>query len=379
MNLPRILIVDTYYPDFLKSLPFDPSSTYEVELHKVLDRKFGTADFYSRNLKALGWDAVDVIANHHDLQQMWCRENNVFPLHAIGGQITSVRPDIVFLQDLSLMNEIGAMSATLGVRIAAQCSCPWPGDAKIQRCSVVFTSFPHYVKRIEALGVRAIYNPLAFEPSVLDSICERELLDATTMNDWPNQVFIKGRYLPPERIYDCTFVGGVGAPSHWKYGMEVLNAVAEAIPTFRWWGYGAELLPDGPLKQKYCGPAFGVDMYKILLQSKICLNRHGEVAEGFANNMRMYEATGCGAMLLTDNETDLFMSTFPTKIGPSSDEIVRYSSPDGAVQKIRYHLAYEDYRAAIAARGQQRTLKDHTYAKRMKVVSDTLKEMLVAA
>ena len=36
------------------------------------------------------------------------------------------------------------------------------------------------------------------------------------------------------------------------------------------------------------------------------------------------------------------------------------------VEKIRYYLAHEEERSAIAHAGQERTLKDHTYLQRMK-------------
>ena len=40
-------------------------------------------------------------------------------------------------------------------------------------------------------------------------------------------------------------------------------------------------------------------MYKILGRSKISFNRHINTAENNANNMRLYEATGMGSLLLT--------------------------------------------------------------------------------
>ncbi len=359
----RILIVDTLYPDFLKSLSFDPNGTYEGELQKVLDRKFGTADFYSRNLKALGWDAVDVIANHDELQTKWCDENNqISGLRAqnkVLAQIQQSKPDVIFVQDLSFFNT--DLMEHIGSRclIAGQLSCPWPGDERVKQFDILYSSFPHYVPRIEALGVRAIYNPLAFESSVLDIF------------DWRASVeMAKSDRLPP-RIHDCVFIGGVGNPSHWKYGMEVLETVAREIPTFKWWGYGIETLPvDSMLRQKYQGSAFGLDMYSILLQSKIALCRHGEVAEGYTNAMRVYESTGCGALMLTEeskNIWDLF----------SVNEVATYLTPAHAVEKIKYYLANEEERSYVAANGQARCLRDHTYAIRMKRVSDVLTEMLV--
>lgn len=357
---PKILIVDTYYPDFLSSLSIDRDSTYEANLWKAMQAAFGTANFYSKNLGALGWSAFDMIVNWFELQELWDREHQ-------HNQVLTYKPDVVFLQDLSLFVGRG------DYLLAGQCSCPWPGDEKVRRMDVVFTSFPHYVPRIEALGVRAIYNPLAFEPSALDLICPRQQLDVTTMEDWPIQVFVPGMYDPPERIHDCVFIGGSGTPSHWKYGMQVLETVAREIPTFKWWGYGVETLPaNSVLRQKYQGQAWGVDMYKILLQSKIVLNRHGEVAEGYTNNMRTFEATGCGALLLTEESKNLWEFF-------SAKEVVSYLTPGDAIMKIRYYLENDSERAAIAARGQKRTLRDHTYAKRMQTVSTVLQEMLCPA
>lgn len=359
---PKILLVDTVYPDFLKSLPFDPSSTYEVELRKVLDRSFGTADFVSRNLNWLGWEAVDVIYNHSELQALWARDHDYHPddnkWGILQAQIQHFEPDVVFLQDLNIDVVTDAV-------IAAQCSCPWPGDDRIKRCSVVYTSFPHYVPRIEALGVRAVYNPLAFDPIVLE---RANIKEVEPVDGWKRY---ERRFT--DRIHDVVFIGGVGAPSHWRYGMEVLETVAREIPTFKWWGYGLSTLPaDSALRRCYQGEAWGLQMYEILLQSKICLNRHGEVAEGYANNMRMFEATGCGAMLLTESSENIGRFFY-------WDEAATYDSPDDAVETIKHFLDSDKERSEVAIRGQARTLRDHTYAQRMKTVSETLKGMLCPA
>jgi hypothetical protein len=353
----KILIVDSYYPDAIKALPFDPRDTYENNLAAIMHESFGTADFYSRNLRALGWDAIDVIANHQRLQLRWLSEHPRYDRPSMDRaivhcQIHANRPDIIFAQDLSFFSIAELRQLGENYALAAQLSCPWPGDDRVRLFHVIFTSFPHYVPRIEALGVKAVYLPLAFDPIVLERVGD----------------------VPKERIHDVVFIGGVGNPSHWKRGMETLEHVAREIPTFKWWGYGVETLPaNSALRSKYQGQAFGLDMYRILLQSKICLNRHGEVARGYTNNMRCFEATGCGALLLTENSVNLG-ELF------GEDECLYYESPFDApwdaVRHIKEYLHYDEDRKRIAAAGQKRTLRDHTYAQRMRVVSDVLKSML---
>lgn len=340
----RICILDSYYPEALASMPFDPQSTYEIELRKLLDLQFGTFDAYSKNLRSCGWTAIDIISNHKQLQEMWLRDYGFGSGDTLGSQLSFYDADVVFMQDLSIQLRYKPRL------LAAQLSCPWPGDDKVRQCDVVMTSFPHYVPRIEALGVKAAYLPLAFEHTILDL--------------FPKDL---------ERIHDVVFIGGVGNPSHWPEGMEVLEAVAREIPTFRWWGYGRETLPsDSALHDKYMGTAFGIDMYKILLQSKIVLNRHGTVAEGFANNMRMFEATGCGAVLLTESFTNI--SRFF-----DIDECRTYRSTEWAILTIGDILDRWEYCQSTGEKGQQRTLREHTYAHRMKVVSEVLTGMLCPA
>lgn len=342
--MPRILIVDSYYPEALQAIPFDLFSDYERELQRVLAHSFGTGDFVSRALCAHGWSAADVIANHEPLQAMWAKEKGTHG-DTVERQIDDFDPDVLFFQDVSLS---WTTNFHIGKKtIAAQCSCPWPGDGLIRKMDIVFTSFPHYLPRIESLGVRARYVPLAFEPAVLQRTPAAK-----------------------ERVHDCVFIGGVGNPSHWKRGMETLEHVAREIPTFKWWGYGLDTLPaDSALRSRYQGQAFGVDMYRILRESKIVLNRHGEVAEGYANNMRMFEATGCGAMLLTEeapNLSDFF----------NDDEVATYANPEEAARKIRHYLDRPQDRIEIAKKGNAKTLSQHTYRQRMETVSETLKGML---
>jgi spore maturation protein CgeB len=125
-------------------------------------------------------------------------------------------------------------------------------------------------------------------------------------------------------------------------------------------GYGGEALPAGsPLREAWQGEAWGLDMYAVLACAGIALNRHIAAAEGFSNNMRLFEATGVGALLLTEAAPNLH------ELFEAGTEVVTYTSDDELAQLVRHYLDHPDERRAIAAAGQRRTLTDHTYAKRM--------------
>lgn len=349
--MPKILIIDTYYPDYLRSLPkIHPGSLYTVELNRVLGLGFGTADFYSRNLRKLGWEAVDVIANYFDLQMLWQQCNGKWTGYGreqanVLAQIEAAKPDVVFMQDLSFFDPDVLTSISSRYFLAGQCSCPMPRFDRVSKFHLLFTSFPHYVDIFKSVGIKSEYLPLAFEP----------------------------RMAPPEgeRDLDISFVGGVGKQSHWRAGTDVLEFIAKEFgDRFHWYGYGLTNLDSGsPLRKCFRGEAWGNKMYEVYGRSKIVINRHGEVAAGFANNLRMFEATGCGSLLLTESARNL------SKLFPDNS-VVGYGSDLSLPEVLNFYLSDDQARKRIAENGRDWTLNHHTYSDRMKIVANVLENRL---
>ena len=75
----RVLVADTYYPAFLTThygeRPGLAGAAYREQLGALLERHFGTGETYSRELRALGHEAADVIVNCEPLQAAWAREH----------------------------------------------------------------------------------------------------------------------------------------------------------------------------------------------------------------------------------------------------------------------------------------------------------------
>lgn len=351
----KILMLDTYYPDVLRAKGLQ-GQTYAEHLKGRLDLLFGTSSFYSDAFRQMGWEASDVIANDEEGRRLWCQEDGrpfSGTLASVQAQIAKERPDVVYCQDLTFLPRacIENMRRAYGTKFVAQHSCPWAGDAQVGAFDLVYSSFPHYLPRIEALGVEAAFLPIAFGAQVLHKV--------------PFET---------PRLHDVTFVGGINAGSgHWRAGTDVLVAVARELgSSFKWWGYviGDQDRMDPHLRAAYQGPAWGADMYRIYGASKIVVNRHGEVAEGYSNNMRMFEATGMGALLLTERSKNIEMYFQP------GDECLEYVSADNAVHQIKSYLNTPTFLADVADRGQRRTLAYHTYDKRLVRVESKLREMI---
>jgi spore maturation protein CgeB len=99
-------------------------------------------------------------------------------------------------------------------------------------------------------------------------------------------------------------------------------------------------------------------MYQVLRRSRITLNSHIDFAGNEAGNMRLFEATGVGAFLLTD-----FKDSLHTLFAPGP-EVAVWRSIDQCLEAIGRHLADRDSRNSIARAGQARTMAQHTYRHR---------------
>jgi spore maturation protein CgeB len=366
----RILVLDTYYPAFLAEhyavKPALAARPYDEQLRTLMERCFGTSDAYSHHLRELGHDAVEVVANCEPLQLRWAHEQGygrtafrrisaalrgpvgLFArrsvLRAIAlEQIRELDPEVVYLQDLWFFKDGDLDSLRRDGRlVAGQIASGLPPERTLRRFDLLTTSFPHFVERFRAQGLDSEYLKIAFYEKVLERLRE--------LGVEPDPAV--------PREHAVSFVGGLDPRVH-ATGRRVLErAAAEA--GLEVWGYGADELPkDSPIRSRYRGEAWGLAMYEVLAHSRIALNRHIDLADGYANNMRLYEATGVGALLVTEaghNLADLF---------EPDREVVSYQDEDDLVERLRHYAEHDDERRRIAAAGQARTLSEHTYANRM--------------
>jgi hypothetical protein len=349
----RVLIVDTYYASFLSAhyseRPSLVEEPYEVQWRALMERSFGTSDAYSHFLATLGHEAHEVVVNSRELQAAWAREHGIRRRLSVRrrrpivlAQAIEFEPDVVYVQDLNVLPpkvliELRKRSRLLVGQIASE---P-PSKLQLAPFQLILTSFPHFVSRFRELGIASEYFRIGFDPRVLKRL-----------GDVPH-------------LAGAAFVGALGRSQHSR-GNGLLEQAARRAP-IDFWGYGAEdWPPSSPIRRRYRGEAWGLDMYRVLAGARIALNRHIDVAGDYANNMRLYEATGVGALLLTDAKSNL------GELFEPEAEVVTYASIDELVEKIGHYLADEEARVRIARAGQQRTLGTHTYAERMRELEGIL-------
>jgi hypothetical protein len=250
-------------------------------------------------------------------------------------QIEDFRPDLVFNQDIFYVDTgLARRIKNIGNPILiGQVGIEPPRGEDWSVYDLMISQLPATVRSFRALGIHAEVNHLAFEPAILDLLPE-----------------------PPVMDVDVSFVGTVSVDHQQRIAL--LEAVAERYD-LKLWGNRPQALPaSSPLHRCFQSEVWGADMYQVLRRSRITLNSHIDMAGKEAGNMRLFEATGVGAFLLTD-----FKENLDTLFAPDR-EVAVWRSIDDCLKAIGRYIGDNDGRAAIAQAGHARTMAQHTYRHR---------------
>ncbi len=352
----KILIVDTFYGPYLERLYAGGGLAKGpwCEQHRAhFAGSFGTGDAYSYGLGRLGVPAIEIVANSAVLQRAWALEHRpeLLELADEGAQLLRIleaqiqwwQPTVLYVQDINwLPTPFLQHVKPLVQLVVGQNACPLAPNLDLSPYDLLLTSLPHYVGRFRAMGVEAAYFPIGFD--------ERLLQRHNTHGP---------------RAHPLTFVGALGG--YHRQGTRLLEAIAKELP-LQVWGYGGQQLPDNStLKKRWQGEAWGDTMYGLLANSQITINRHIDIAESYACNMRLYEATGMGSCLVTEHKSNIATLFEPDK------EIVTFESREEAISKIRDLMNNQAQAKQIAKAGKMRSLNEHSYTKRMGLLLQILK------
>lgn len=360
----RFLLLNTDYPAFLHQLySRDRSLATDSYAHQMAARNasfFGLGDGYARALRALGHEAHDVHMNNVVMQDAWARESarspacrartwrfrlrrGVMPwvesvvnqrwLHEVlAAQIAHYRPDVILNHDIAWIppSDLRRMSGP-SVLLVGQHAAPPVPDVDYRPYDLIVSSWPPTRARLSAKGVRTAHLGLGFDPAVLPHI------EGTPVE------------------FDLSFVGSLSALHAGR--VRLLEAMCASVPNAVVFAPSVQGLPrSSSVVRAYAGPAFGLDMFRVLAASKVTLNHHG-FPEPHANNMRLFEATGVGTLLLTDLKPDLSIYFEP------GEEVMVYRDVADCVATVGSLTSAT--RDRIAASGQRRTVTEHTWAHRV--------------
>lgn len=359
--------------DFYRRRPEQKDLSYEEQKQYLVDYCPVHLNGFSLYMRELGHECEEVVFDSMTLQQTWAKENdcpygsNSWCLDIVMEQIRAYAPDVLYLQDVNglpmwLRRRIKDLVPSIKVVAVFK---GYPGiPQELIDVDVLFAGSPMIGDDYRAVGVNAIDLYHSFDPRVL-------------------AMLQKYKDTLPHEDYELSFLGysgfGGGGIMHYnRYKM--LCELAERTNIQVWVtetpGLRApDLDPeDLPLLERYPErtslSCFGLEMYNILSHSRMVFNIHTLATLDVACNMRMFEATGTGACLITDSKRNLSELFEPDR------EVVVYNSLEECIEKINYLSENEKERSAIAKAGQERTLKDHALPQRCERISEELQVLV---
>lgn len=372
----KFLIVNTDYSDFLRWLyhnnPGLERRGFDEQYDVRMSSLFSVADFYSSNLRKIGHEAWDIHANNEPMQKAWARahgvngapsskwqfrlrrgivpwlsqvRNQAWFYEILAAQIKHYQPDVLLNQAMEGISPefLRTIKSSVKLLIGQHAATQLSEVEDLGVYDLVISSFTPTVEWFRSRGIPARLHRLGFEPRVLSHLRNGE------------------------RKEFCSFVGSFHRVHNTR--VEWLEYLCDALPVKVWSPDVHHLPASSSIRRSYVGSVWGIEMYQVLRDSILTFNHHGDVPP-YANNLRLFEATGVGTLLLTDYKINLAEMFEPGR------EVVQYRNVDECVELARYYMEHEGERRAIASAGQDRTLAEHTYNHRMQEMVSIVSEYI---
>ena len=388
-------LYSSYVDAFYAARPGLARQTY-AQQKSALDRDgFGWNGAWEPALRPLGYEVQSLYANVEPLQRAWATEQSIaWPglgwMEIIARrQIEMFCPDILLLDNLSLFRrpwlERGRVTCPRLRLILGYSGVYLPDFETVKASNAIFSCARRSVEYFRQGGGRAFLLRHAFNAEMLERLPARttqvdELLFAGSIargvgSHLEREQLIEGLVgAVPVSIY-CP-QGEIPYPVDWlKTGLrrslycliQSLRRAGVPEPSLHrmpgigrathWMGMPLSQI-NPRLRSRMKPPLYGIAIFTSMRDHAVTLNKHIDMAFAEAGNARLFEATGAGACLLTDWKENLHEMFEPDY------EVAVYRSNAECIEKARWLLQHPVERNAMAAAGQARVLRSHTFTHR---------------
>ena len=399
----RLFTISTMYAGSLKAFYEEKGVlselSYTEHFESLMQSTTEFAGSYYTNFKKLGIDAGSVIANDHLLQKKWLDESETSDSdkkNILFNQTRKFMPDVLWIDNLSItdvswLKEIRIEVPSIKLIIAYHCS-PIKDNFKdkLKYIDFVLTCTPGLKQDLERMGSRSYLVYHAFDQKILDRLnlseynFEHGLIFSGSLSTGKGyhgerleliEKFIRSDvdislYADLENPFKICAKQALYFTNRFLERL-MIDKLKKYIPALQ---HGREITRPYSKKLKKLAqqPVFGSNMFQLLRDSRVVLNSHGDVAGDYAGNMRLFEATGTGACLLTDNKLNISELFEPGK------EIVVYDNIEDCIEKAKWLLNNDVERRVIANAGSCRTLASHTVDKRCLQIIEIIESELAS-
>jgi len=376
----KFLRISSIYPGFLKKIKTDQNLKnlkYEDALEIIFKKKYSVSNFISLELKKKNYECFEIISNANFIQNKWMDQYGDKKLDEdiLLQQIKFYKPNIVYIGNINLINEklIFEIKKMKHIKLLIAFHCA-PFTKKLinslKNVDLVVTCTYGYQKMLlEKLDKKVLLMKHAFYK---DNNTNSNLKNRDINLTFIGSIFInKGLHFDRiELVYELmkNFKNSYIAINFSNlFFLQFINLILKSIFNFN-------ILKKIKIFYKliyiYCfckKPVFGIDMYKILKKTKILINTHIEDTK-FAGNMRLFEGTGSGCLVITDNKKGL------ENLFVKKDEIEVFYDIEDLIKKIKYYLCNTEILTKVATNGMNQTISSHNYSQRISELDEFIKE-----
>ena len=376
----KFLRISSIYSGFLKNISeqIKKDDTYEKVLKSVFEIKYSVSNNISKELNKKSYECAEVIHNLETLQEKWLRQYGDINSkdEIIFQQIKYYNPDVLFIGDVNLLRKkfIEKARSISSVQLILCFHCA-PFSKKnldnLKFADAIITCTEGYRKKLKNLIKNDVFlMHHAFQNDLEINFEEKRDFDVGFLGSlFLNEKLHIGRV---SMIYNLikNFNNSYVAINFSKlfildFLMFILNSIIK-LNFFKNIKIFYKIIYIFFFSKK---PTFGKNMFDVLKNTKILINKHIEDTE-YAGNMRLFEGTGLGCLLITDYKKDL------EKLFNINNDIVIYESENQILEKINYYLNNNSIRISIAKSGYNKTKNFHNYLNRVNELDKFIKKKL---
>lgn len=316
--------------------------TFGAKVQALVDDRFGGVHYLKPVIErdpSLFFVAGDSVS----LQKQWSKEMGMrsdVPLDEILlAQIEHHRTEIFYnLDPVRYDNKFltrmpGCVKKTIAWRAAPS------GNAHFLNHDLIVNNYPNLSAQYRALGAKTAYFHPGHDPA----------MDQFSSNlERPIDVLFIGGYSRHhlERATTLEAVARLANRHKVIYNLDVSRATQLAETPLGWIGPLTKLRRPKSIRQITQAPVFGLDMYRQISRAKIVINGKVDIAGPDRGNMRVWEALGCNAMLITDP------GRYPGKMVPDKDFVIAGNAEETS-DTIKKLLEDHNQRLAITQAGSK--------------------------
>jgi spore maturation protein CgeB len=378
----KIFKASDYYPSFQTYFygnnPNIIDANYQTHISALFDFTFAESNFFKINIEKYGNAQVEeVISGDELLQKKWAKENNIkyksesWFFEILEEQICIFKPDVFFAHHQKALNpefidRLKKLNPQLKLIIS------WDGIGNFDlnlfsKADILLTPLDSFTNKYISLDKKAYTLPFAFESSILDKL---EASKKENISFIGSVHFREGGHRQRKEL--LKFLSNkIDIELYLTGSVEFSNNIFSKETVSILYNAGLQNFIDlFNLGRKSNGGVYGLEMYHKLFNTKIALNNHLDSVGNQGGNIRLFEATGCGACLLTDYKENL------KDYFEIDKEVVVYKSPEECLEKAQFLLKNDVLRNEIALAGQKRTLENYNYRNRSLLFLDIINQNL---